>query len=59
MKKNKYTNTWNQVLKRPLLYRLVERQAVFRFPLWSFGKLSVPIPEVQCEFTEHTVNFQK
>ncbi len=65
--KNKQTNkqkthTWKQELKRKKHLLQRERgkdELYFVFPSGRFGRLSVPIPEVQYEFTEHAVNFQK
>lgn len=54
------TSSWSQDKERKLQRRHKEEDGLCAvFPSGRSGRLSVPIPEVREEFTEHGVNFQK
>lgn len=59
--KNTHTHTLKWELKDKVCAVETEGKdkLYFFLPYARFGRLSVPIPEVQNEFTEHAVNFQK
>lgn len=57
---NMQTSSWRQDKERKLQRRQKEEDGLCAvFPSGRSGRLSVPIPEVREEFTEHGVNFQK
>lgn len=57
---NMQTSSWSQDKERKLQRRHKEEDGLCAvFPSGRSGRLSVPIPEVREEFTEHGVNFQK
>lgn len=54
------TSSQRQDKERKLQQRQKEEDGLCAvFPSGCSGRLSVPIPEVREEFTEHGVNFQK